>query len=215
MNPSRRRSAVLIALLAAVINLPLVHGAWIQHRVETSGTDVVGNVVDDRVVADEEFWVSFTLPADLDPDQVARQAKVDEDTYDDAVAEGVVGVRVLEDDLGAYRVDGAAESRAALVATLLADAVLLVILALLWRFGGRRRSDLRAVALGDVRRCVPETSMERIDGEDYRIRGDVLEIAEGRVVLDLGNRTVDVLLDGHHNPVGHQQAAEVHVRLLT
>lgn len=46
------------------------------------------------------------------------------------------------------------------------------------------------------------------------MRGDVLELGEGVVVLDLGDRTLRVDLDGHRNPVGYQQPAQVRVRLI-
>jgi hypothetical protein len=101
-----------------------------------------------------------------------------------------------------------------LVITLVADVILLLVALLLWRSGGRLRPQLRAVALEDVERCAPETLLDRIGGEDYLIRGEVLEIGEGSVTLDLGNRAVVVLLDGHENPVGHQQPAQVRARLI-
>lgn len=215
MSPSRRRLLLLIALLVLVVNLPLVHSAWTARKVERSGVDVVGSVTDDRAVDGEQFWIEFTLPEDLDPEQEPRRAEVDEEAYDDAVATGEVMVRVLEDDLSAYRVEGAVESRAPLVATLFADAVLLVVVLLLWQYGGRRRTELHAVALEDVRRCPPDASLERLDGEVYLIRGEVLDRAEDRMVLDLGNRTVVVQLDGHANPVGYQQPAQVRARMVT
>ena len=46
------------------------------------------------------------------------------------------------------------------------------------------------------------------------VRGEVQDLADGEVLLDLGNRTVRVLLDGHANPVGYQQPAQVRARLL-
>lgn len=210
----RGRSALLVVLLAVVVNLPLVHSAWTRHRVEASGVDVTGTLVDDRVVGGDTYFLFFRFPEDVDPDQRTWEAEVGEDAYDEAVASREVAVRVLEDDPSAYRVDGDVESRAALVVTLLADLVLLLIALLLWRYGGRGRPNLRAVALEDVGRCAPGTLLERLQGEDYLVRGEVLELGDGEVVLDVGNRSVVVLLDGHANPVGHQQPAEVRVRLI-
>jgi hypothetical protein len=46
------------------------------------------------------------------------------------------------------------------------------------------------------------------------VRGEVAEIAEDRIVLEVGNRRVAVLLDGHTNPVGHQQPAQVRGRMI-
>jgi hypothetical protein len=214
MTRSRRRAALLIVLLAVVINLPLVHSWYQQQKVRASGTDVTATVVDDRAIGGNEFWVSFTFPEDIDPDQQTWQAQVDEEAYDDAVASGEIRVRVLEDDPAAYRAEGTVDSLVPLVVTLIADGILLLVALLLWRYGGRLRAQLRAVALEDVERCAPATLLERVHGEDYLIRGEVLELADGSVTIDLGNRTVVVLLDGHANPVGYQQSAQVLARMI-
>ena len=205
----------LVALLAFLVNLPLLHSTWVDRRVESSGTDVTAAVVHDRVVPGEEYWVSFTFPEEVDPDQRTWDAQVDEEAYDDAVASGEIRVRVLTDDPSAYRAEGAVTSRVPLVVTLVADLLLLVVVLLLVRYGGRTRAraSLQAVALGDVERCAPGPLLERIGGEDYLVRGEVQDIADGELVLDLGNRTVRVLLDGHANPVGYQQPAQVRARL--
>jgi hypothetical protein len=218
MTPSRRRAAWLVLLLAAVVNLPLLHSWYQDQRVAASGKDVTATVVDDRVVDGDEFWVSFTFPEDVDPDQKYRQVAVSKEAYDDAVASGEIRVRVIEDDPSAYRVEGAVESSVPLVITAIADVILLLIVLLIVllpsRYHGRVRAQLRAVALGDVERCAPETLLERIHAEDYLIRGEVLDLDEGSVTLDLGNRLVVVLLDGHANPVGHHQSAQVTARLI-
>ena len=211
---TRRHSAFLIVVLAVVVNLPLLHGWYQDQKVRTSGTDVTATVVDDRVVNGDEYWVSFAFPADVDPDGRTWSAEVVEEAYDDAVAAGEITVRVVEDDPAAYRVEGAVDSNVPLVITAVADVILLLIVLLLWRSGGRMRARLHAVALADVERCAPENLLERIGGEDYLIRGEVLEIGDGSVTLDLGNRAVVVLLDGHQNPVGHQQPAQVRARLV-
>jgi hypothetical protein len=210
VSSGRRRSAFLLLLLAVVINLPLAHSSWTDATVERSGEDVSATVVDHR----DSGWLSFTFPADVDPEQRTWTVEVDDATYDDAVATGRIEVRVLDGDPSAHRVEGAVESRVPLVATAAADAVLLLIVLLMWRFGGRLRSGLRAVALGDVERCPPEILLERLQAEDYLVRGEVLEVGPDRVVIDLGNRTIEVLLDGHRNPVGHQQAAQVRARMI-
>lgn len=200
----------MLLLLAVVINLPLVHSAWTDAKIERSGEDVTAVVVDHR----GPDWLSFRFPDEVDPDQRTWSVEVEDATYDEAVATGRLEVRVLDGDASAYRVDGAVESRVPLVATAVADVVLLLLALLMWRFGGRLRSNLRAVALGDVERCPPETLLERLQAEDYLVRGEVLEVEPDRVVLDLGNRTIEVLLDGHRNPVGHQQAAQVRARMI-
>ena len=44
-----------------------------------------------------------------------------------------------------------------------------------------------------------------VDGRRFVVCGEVEEIEDDAVVLDLGDRRVRVLLDGHHNPAGYQQ----------
>lgn len=210
MSSGRRRSAFLLLLLAVVVNLPLAHSTWTDAKVERSGVEVAATVVDHR----DPGWLSFTFPTTVDPGHRTWTAEVDEATYADAVGSGRLQVRVLEDDPAAYRATGAVESRVPLVATGVADAVLLMLGLSMWRLGGRLRSGLHAVALGDVERCAPEILLERLHAEDYLVRGEVLEVGPDRVVLDLGNRTIEVLLDGHRNPVGHQQAAQVRARMV-
>ena len=215
---SRRRSSLLVlVLLAVVINLPLLHSTWTQWRVERSGVHVTGAVTDHRTVGTgdgAQHLVWFTLPEEVDADQQVRRAEVERTTYDDAVESARVGVRVLEDDPSAFQVDGAVESHATLVATLVADAFLLVVLLLLWRLRGMTRPQLEAVAMEDVRQGPPGGLLERVDGELYLIGGEVATIGDELVVLDVGGRSVLVRLAGHHNPVGHQQPAQVRARMI-
>ena len=56
--------------------------------------------------------------------------------------------------------------------------------------------------------------LEQLEGTLYLVRGEVVGIADGEIVLDLGDRDVVVVLDGHRNPVGYQQPAQVRARVL-
>ena len=115
----------------------------------------------------------------------------------------------------AARTDRRLDGLAVPVVTLVADLVLLVVAVLLWRSGGRRRRpQLRAVALGDVEPCPPGVALDRIREETYLVRGETTETAADRVVIELGDRSVLVLLDGHRNRVGAQQPAQVTARLI-
>lgn len=214
MTRSRGGAALALLLLAVLVNLPLAHSAWVERRVQTSGTDVTAVVVGHEVVGGDEHWLSFTFPEEVDPDRRTWTAEVDPGTYDAAVASGEVSVRVLPDRPSEYTVDGAVTSRVPLVLTLVADLLLVLAAVFVVRRGGRGRPPLQALALEDVRRGPPGVALDRIVAEDYLVRGEVLERDDGEVVLDLGNRTVRVLLDGHANPVGHQQQAEVRARLI-
>lgn len=132
----RGRYVFALLLLAALVNLPLVHSTWQEHRVSASGTDVTATVVHDRSSGGEHA-VWFRFPRDVDPDRRTWRADVDATTYGAAVASGEIAVRVLPGDPSAYRATGTVESGLLLVATLVADLLLLVTVLLLWRFGGR------------------------------------------------------------------------------
>lgn len=209
----RTRYVLVLVLAAALVNLPLLHSTWTNQRVERSGIEVQATVVDHRTAGGQHL-VSFTFPESVDPDQRTWQADVDTSTYDEAVDTGELGVRVLEDDPAAYRADGQVEGNALLVMTLVADVVLILAALLLWRLPGRRRPQLRAIAMEDVERCAPGTALDRLEGETFLIRGEISTIEPGQIVLELGDRSVLVYLDGHLNGVGHQQSAQVRARLV-
>lgn len=211
------KAVLLVLLLVVMINLPLVHSSYTAWRVDRSGTDVAAQVTGHGVLPprdDPEYYLSFTFPQDIDPDQTQWTAEVDRATYDRAVEEETVAARVLPDRPAAYSVEGQVTHRLGLVITAFADLALLVMLLLLWRFRGRLRPQLEAVAIGDVERCAPGSALDKVVGNVYVIRGEVSLIGDDELMLDLGDRSVHVALDGHHNPVGYQQPAEVHARLI-
>ncbi|WP_372728749.1 hypothetical protein [Nocardioides sp.] len=219
---SRRPSGkalLLVALLVLMINLPLVHSTWLDWRVDRAGVEVEAEVTGVGVLppeSDPHYVVAFRFPAEVDPDRTIWNTEVDRATYDEAVAEDVVQVRVLPGRPAAYEVEGQVPAgRVGLVVTVLADLALLAVGVLFWRFRGRLRAPLRAVAVEDVERCRPGVALDRLDGDGlYLIRGEVVEILDDEIVLDLGDRAVHVELAGHRNPVGHQQPAQVRGHLV-
>lgn len=209
----RTRYVLVLVLAATLVNLPLLHSIWTDQRVERSGIDVRAEVVDHRTDGGRHL-VSFTFPESVDPEHRTWQADVGATTYDRAVASGEIGVRVLRDDPALHRVDGQVRSSALLVMTLLADVLLVLSALLLWRLGGRRRPQLRAIAVADVEHSEPGTALDRLEGETFLVRGEVSAIEPGQVVLQLENRSVLVYLDGHLNAVEPQQTAQVQARLV-
>ena len=210
------KSLLLVALVALLVNLPLVHSTWTSWRVARSGVDVTAVVTDTGKVRDGVYLVEFRMPRDLDPEQRLWTAEVDEATYDDAVAAEQVEVRVLPDQPAAYEVDGEVTNRLWVVILVFVDLLLLLVAGLVWRFGGRGlgRPDLLLRATEDVRRCRPGAVLEPLDGGLHRVAGEVCVIEPGEIVLDLGDRRVRVQLAGHDNPVGYQQPAQVTGRLV-
>ena len=127
---------VLLVLMLAVVNLPLVHSAWTSWRVKQNGVEVTGEVtgtVEAAGASDPVYVVEFTLPEDVDPDQRGWSARVNKATYDEARETSEVRVRAVPGDPAAQRVTGQVASRVGLVVTLVADAILLGLLLLLWR----------------------------------------------------------------------------------
>lgn len=214
---SRRKALLLLALLVLLVNLPLAHSTWTRSRVERSGTDVTASVTDTREVSSDDetgYLVEFRLPADVDPEQTLWTARIDAPTHELAVETGQLEVRVLPDQPSAYVVEGQVSGRIGLWITLVADLFLLVMGFLLLRFRGRTAPTLELVATEDLVRCRPGSALERIDGMTYVVEGEVLEIEDDLVVLDLGDRRVRVHLDGHANPAGHQQPVRATGRMV-
>jgi len=198
-------SLVLVAFVAFIVNFPLAHSTYQAWQVERSGVDVVAEVTDAREV-EGDLLVVFTVPGDdrREPFEDAV-AEVDEATFEEARDTGRIEVRVLPDDGGAFTVAGQVTSRLGLVVTLLADLFLVAMLVLALRFRSAMRVELVLRATEDLERCPPGARLDRLAGLRYAVCGEVAEIGEDEVVLDLGDRRVRVLLDGHENPVGFQQ----------
>jgi hypothetical protein len=215
---SRRTNRILlVVVLVAFINLPLLHSTWTRWQVDRNGTDTVAEVVETRVLGedgDPSYWLEFRFPESIDPDRVLWTAQVDRETFDEASAQRSVEVRVLEDRPAAHIVEGQVRNRVGLLITLIADAILLAILLLVWRARPTRPVPIRIAAIGDVERCPPGGVVEQIEGDLYRVRGEVTGIDGDEIVLDAGERDVLVILDGHVNPVGYQQPAEVRGRIV-
>jgi hypothetical protein len=211
-----RSSWVLIAVVIVLVNLPIVHSTWTRSSVERSGVEVAAEVTEARNLGSAEtpsWWLSYRLPKVIDPEQAIWSAEVDAAAYEKAEAAGTVPVRVIEGRPATAIVEGEVRSSAGLVGTLAADAVLLAMLLLLWRFRGRGRREVETVeALEDVSLARPGASWEDLGDGTVRVTGEVLDRDEHEVVLDLGDRLVRVVLDGHANQVGYQQPAQVRVR---
>lgn len=129
----------------------------------------------------------------------------------------LVNLPLLDVAWGRARGEDGSVSTSGWVVTVVADLVLVGVLLMLLQGRGprlRTRAPLHAVALGDLERGEPGSALDRIAGTEYLIRGEVADQAEDRVVLDLGDRRVVVLLDGHANPVGREESAQVRGRLI-
>ena len=214
----KRRGVVLLVVLVFLINLPIVHSTITNWRVSSSGVDVTAEVTDARVTSpddDPRYWLGIRFPEDIDPDQTIWPVEVDPATYDAALDAREIEARVLKSNPAAFRVEGEVRGWLGLITTLIADAILLLILLVVRRFGRRPGPPpLRLAAIGDVERGPPGGLVEQIEGSLYLVRGEVVAIEEGEVVLAAGEQEVVVVLDGHANPVGYQQPAQVRGRVV-
>lgn len=201
-------SVALVAFIAFTINFPLLHSTYLRWQVERSGVDVVAEVTETREV-DGDLLVVFTVPGDgrREPFENAV-AEVDAATYDKVTQTDQLDVRVLPDDGGAFVVEGQVTSRLGLVITLLADVFLVAMTVLMLRFRAVMRVELVLRATEDLERCPPGSRLDRITGLRYIVSGEVAELGDDEVVLDLGDRRVRVLLDGYANPAGYQQPVQ-------
>jgi hypothetical protein len=220
---SRRTRLLLLLLLVVVVNLGPLGSWWTQERLDRDG-------VSERVAASTEGMpegqVVVALPpevteavapddADRTEDQpddraglLARTATLEPAAYDDAVATGEVEVTWLEDDPATYRVEGE-QGGTGLATLLVVNAGVLLLVAVVLLLRGRTRPELRMVATADVRRVPPGPLLERVEGNDYVVRGDVESLTEDELVLAVADRRVRVLLDGHANPASYQHSVEV------
>lgn len=203
---------VVVALL--VINVPWLTHEWQLHRAATDGTRVEATVVGLSRDGDKAV-VSFRLPTSVDPSHQARTAVIDLTTAEAAARTRQIGVRVLDGHPSIYRVDGQVRSWGAAAITLTADLLVLLLIALSFRLGGRiRRPGLVAMALDDVREGEEGSLLDKQEDGTYLINGEVSEIDASSLVLSLRDRNVTVRLEGHSNPVAVGGRARVRASLV-
>jgi hypothetical protein len=200
----RLKNGLLVALVVVMVNLPFVHSTWQDHRLDQDGVDHTAAVTGHEE-RDGKRFVSFELDKTVDQPAISGEVAVDDPTYDAAVADQQVTVRALPGSATVWRVEGETHSNLALFITVVADVFLLVLVLLLLRFGSRLRQEMVLVATEDLERCPPGSVLDQVDGLRFVVCGEVETIEDDEVVLDLGDRHVRVILDGHHNPAGYQQ----------
>lgn len=213
----RPKVVILVALLVVMINLPWVHSTYLHWRLDRDGTDVSVPLVGSQQTGsadDPRYYVSFTYPRRIVKDSGTWIAEVDQQAYDAARADHELTVRVLRGQPGTFSLAGQVRHHGGLVITLVLDALLVLLILLFSRFRSRLRPRLRAVAVEDLTPGEPGSLLDRLEGQLYRIRGRVAESDEDEVLLDLGDRLVTVVLDGHSNPAAPGEAAEVRAMMI-
>jgi hypothetical protein len=200
----RLKNVLLVGLAFVMVNLPFLHGTWQEHRIRTDGVDVTGTVTEREQDGDRHV-LTFTVAERDEQPAFDGTVRVDRATYDTAGDTQQVRVRVLPGSTTVWEVDGEVDSNVGLVITIVADLSLLVLVLLVIRFGSRLRQEMVLVATEDLQRCRPRSVLDHVDGLRFVVCGEVEQIEDDAVVLDLGDRRVRVILDGHRNPAGYQQ----------
>lgn len=90
---------------------------------------------------------------------------------------------------------------------LVTNLVLLAAIGLFLLLRGRTRPELRMVATEDLVVSAEEPALERIHGNDYVVRGQVAEVGGDELLLQVADRRVRVLLDGHPVPAAAEGGA--------
>ena len=163
-----------------MINLPFVHSTWQEHRLDQDGVDDRRHGHRPRRATTATSSSPSRSRQTDDQPGFSGTVRVDEATYDDAVASQQVQVRVLPG-----LVDGLAgrgrgpRATSALVITVVADVFLLILVLLLVRFGSRLRQEMVLVATEDLERCPPGSVLDQVDGLRFVVCGEV-ETDRGR-----------------------------------
>ena len=217
---SKRRDGVrwgrviLVLLALLVINVPYGLYEWQQHRVRTSGDEVTATVLGVRDKGDQAD-LSFLFPKSVDDKQKTRTVTVDRAVADEAARTHQVDVRVLDGNPDAFHVDGQVHGWGGLILTTVADALILLMILLSWRLGGRiRRPTLVGIAVEDVRSGDDGSLLDKQGDGTYLINGEVARTGPASLVLTLRDRDVEIHLRDHENPVEVGQWARVRAQLV-
>ena len=210
----RTRKILVVVIALLVINLPYAVYQYRIHSVSSDGVQVTATVVSSARAGDDVV-LGLRFPASVDPDQRVRTARVTATAGAAAVRAGEVDVRVLQGHPAVFDLPGQKRSHGSTIITLGADVLVLVMILLMWRLGGRiRRPALVAVALGDVEGGEEGSLLDKQADGTYVINGEVTEALVDSLVLALRERDVTVHLRGHVNPIDVGAQAKVHAHLV-
>jgi hypothetical protein len=220
MSQGRRRDGfrwsrlILVLLALLVINVPYGLYEWQQHRLRTSGTEVTATVLDVHDNGDNAD-IAFRFPESVDSEQKPRTARVDEDVAREAARTQEIDVRILDGKPDVFLVDGQVHGWGGLVLTLVADSLVLLMVLLSWRLGGRiRRPTLVGIAVEDVQDGDDGSLLDKQPDGTYVINGEVASSGPSTLVLTLRDRDVEIHLRDHENPVAVGERARVRAQLV-
>lgn len=205
---------ILVVVVLAIINVPFALHEWQQHRAKTDGVPVTATVVGVTPSGDDAV-VAFRLPKSVDEEQPVRTVKVNGDVGQQAAQTKQLEVRVLEGHPNSLHVDGQVRSWGGLIITVVADLLVVAMLLLSWRLGGRiRRPTLVGIAVEDVASGSQGSVLDKQEDGTYLINGEVAETGPASLVLTLRDRNVEINLRDHQNPIAVGEWARVRAQLV-
>jgi hypothetical protein len=205
---------VLVVFVLMVVNLPYAAHVWELHRAETDGLRVTAPVLEVTPSGGDAI-LDFRMPASVDSKQTVHEVKVDGATGAAAARTQQIEVRVLKGHPTVFHVAGQIRSSTSAIVIAVVDLLILFMLLLRWRLGGRiRRPALQAVALGDVESGEEGSLLDKQPDGSYVINGEIAEAGPESMLLTLRDRDVTVHLRGHLNPVAVGESARVHAHLV-
>lgn len=217
LGSSRGTAIAITVVFMALITLPVAWSAWNGWRLDKVGVRTDAVVADTHGVPQEDperFFVRYTLPQDAEERGGSYIAQVDRSAWEAARASQKIPATYLQGKPGVNRVDGQVTNRLGLWMTIVADLALAAMLVLAMKFRPVREKQLVLLAGADVVRTRLEAGVVD-DGTEYVVRGEVVKIGDGEIVLYVGpDREVRVVLGEYRNPVGYQQPAEVRGRRI-
>ena len=205
---------LLVAAVLAVVNLPFLLHQYQLSRAKSDGVHVTATVAGVTFSGDDAI-VAFRYPAEVEASQDVHTVKLDRAAGAAAARTNRLDVQVLDGHPSVFHVAGQQRSWGGFVFTGAADVLIVALVLLSWRLGGRlRRPPLEAVAIADVQSGDEGSLLDKQDDGTYLINGEVAETGEQSFVLRLRDRDVTVHLREYHNPLGVGDRAQVRALLV-
>ncbi|WP_248579711.1 hypothetical protein [Nocardioides sp. InS609-2] len=135
-----RRNWWTLLVVVVLLNTPLLMSLATKARISSSGTVVTAEVLGGRLFgteADPEYWLTYRFDGSVDKDREQFSEEVTRATYRAANVSRELAVRVVPSDPTSHAVEGATPRRLGLWITLGADAIVLLVVLVVWL---RRRS---------------------------------------------------------------------------
>ncbi|HEX7739109.1 MAG TPA: hypothetical protein VF426_05630 [Marmoricola sp.] len=182
------RRVLLVVLGAVLVNLPLVHSAYVEHRISTEGRHATATVKSHEIV-EGRYFVHFQVP----DSKGVYSARVSHEAYDDALASGEIAVTVVPGHPNENRVRGEIDGHAFVVLAVIGDLFLLSAIVALVMLRRRKRRRTVLIAESDVVPCDGGPVHTDLGDGRARVHGVVVDVGPGWVDLRVDDAVFHVL----------------------